>query len=135
MLIFLKKNINILHYLLSAVEPFTNIFLSETVLKRLLTQNIFFKSKQVKDVLNTDGVLYQAGKPADYFVLILEGRCRVTVCKENLVFETGPFSYFGIPAITVNVSPGMFTFLLLTFLIVVVIITFILHEIVFCLSE
>ncbi|GIX74548.1 metal transporter CNNM4 [Caerostris extrusa] len=51
-------------------------------------------------------ILYQAGKPADFFILILEGRCRVTVCKENLVFETGPFSYFGIPAITVTVNPG-----------------------------
>ncbi|XP_015908018.1 unextended protein isoform X2 [Parasteatoda tepidariorum] len=92
-------------FLSTSIEPFRNNYLSETVLKRLLTQNIFFKSKQVKDGPNSNGILYQAGKPADYFVLILEGRCRVTVCKENLVFETGPFSYFGIPAITVTVSP------------------------------
>ncbi|KFM70377.1 Metal transporter CNNM3, partial [Stegodyphus mimosarum] len=70
-----------------------------------MTQNIFFKSKQCKDGYNAPAnILYQAGKPADYFILILEGRCRVTVCKENLVFETGPFSYFGIPAITVSAN-------------------------------
>ncbi|GIY09010.1 metal transporter CNNM2 [Caerostris darwini] len=94
-------------FLSTSVEPFRNTYLSETVLKRLMTQNIFFKSKQNKDNSNEScSTLYQAGKPADFFILILEGRCRVTVCKENLVFETGPFSYFGIPAITVTVNPG-----------------------------
>ncbi|CAL1265152.1 unnamed protein product [Larinioides sclopetarius] len=94
-------------FLSTSVEPFRNIYLSETVLKRLMTQNIFFKSKQNKDGYNAPcSTLYQAGRPADYFVLILEGRCRVTVCKENLVFETGPFSHFGIPAITVNTTAG-----------------------------
>ncbi|GFY78974.1 metal transporter CNNM2 [Trichonephila inaurata madagascariensis] len=96
-------------FLSTSVEPFRNSFLSETVLKRLMTQNIFFKSKQNKDgaLYNAPcNTLYQAGRPADYFVLILEGRCRVTVCKENLVFETGPFSFFGIPAITVTVNAG-----------------------------
>ncbi|KAG8184776.1 hypothetical protein JTE90_011563 [Oedothorax gibbosus] len=94
-------------FLSTSVEPFRNIYLSETVLKRLMTQNIFFKSIQNKNgqkvLLNP---IYQAGKPADFFMLILEGRCRVTVCKENLVFEAGPFSFFGIPAITININSG-----------------------------
>ncbi|XP_054709137.1 unextended protein-like [Uloborus diversus] len=93
-------------FLSTSVEPFRSIYLSETVLKRLMTQNIFFKTKPTNDGYDDQPStpLYQAGKPADYFILILEGRCRVTVCKENLVFETGPFSHFGIPAITVTVN-------------------------------
>jgi CRP-like cAMP-binding protein len=39
------------------------------------------------------------GKAADYFVLILEGRVEVTVGKESLVFESGPFSHFGSSAL------------------------------------
>lgn len=91
------------------MEPFRTIYLSETVLKRLMTQNIFFKAMQSKSNAGqkaSSNAIYQAGKPADFFMLILEGRCRVTVCKESLVFETGPFSYFGIPAITI-VHSGM----------------------------
>lgn len=35
------------------------------------------------------------GVPADYFVLILEGRVQASFGQENLVFEGGPFTYFG----------------------------------------
>lgn len=42
------------------------------------------------------------GKPADYFVLILEGRVEVTVGKESLVFESGPFSHFGSYALNLT---------------------------------
>ena len=40
------------------------------------------------------------GKPYDYFVLILEGRVEVTVGRENLVFESGPFTHFGSQSLT-----------------------------------
>ena len=46
------------------------------------------------------------GKAADYFVLILEGRVEVTCGRENLVFESGPFTYFGQQALTQNVGVG-----------------------------
>ncbi len=36
----------------------------------------------------------------DYFVLVLEGRVQVQVGKENMVFETGPFCYFGSHVLT-----------------------------------
>lgn len=36
----------------------------------------------------------------DYFVLVLEGRVQVQVGKENMVFETGPFCYFGSQVLT-----------------------------------
>ncbi|KAL3173637.1 hypothetical protein MRX96_041458 [Rhipicephalus microplus] len=44
--------------------------------------------------------IFDAGKLCDYFTVVLEGRVRVTVGKENLVFEAGPFSYFGLPVLT-----------------------------------
>lgn len=50
-------------------------------------------------------VLYLAGKPVDYFIMILEGRVSVTVGKENLIFESGPFSHFGLCALAAP-SPG-----------------------------
>lgn len=40
----------------------------------------------------------------DFFVLILEGRVEVTVGKENLVFEGGPFTHFGLQALAPNVG-------------------------------
>lgn len=35
---------------------------------------------------------------------MLEGRVEVTVGKESLVFESGPFTYFGIQALTQNIG-------------------------------
>lgn len=46
------------------------------------------------------------GKAADYFILILEGRVEVTMGRENLVFETGSFTYFGMQALTQNIGVG-----------------------------
>lgn len=54
-------------------------------------------------------VIYQQGKPVDYFVLILEGRVEVQVGRENLLFESGPFTYFGIQALAQNVGVGTTT--------------------------
>lgn len=49
-------------------------------------------------------IIFQQGKPVDFFVLVLEGRVEVTVGKENLVFESGPFTHFGLQALTQNVG-------------------------------
>lgn len=91
-------------FLSTSVEPFKNDHISEAVMKKLLAQDVFFKTKNCKDNHSKSDAnhIFQAGKAADYFVLVLEGRCLVTVSKEKLVFETGPFSYFGLPVITVN---------------------------------
>lgn len=40
-------------------------------------------------------LLYEAGKAADYAILILQGRARVLVSKDCLVFMAGPFMFFG----------------------------------------
>lgn len=84
-------------YLATTVEPFTANYLSDSVLKRLLSQKIFYKVKTDDD--ETQKRLYKAGQPADYFIMILEGRVHVVCGKENLVFDGGPFSFFGKAAL------------------------------------
>ncbi|KFM57853.1 Metal transporter CNNM4, partial [Stegodyphus mimosarum] len=64
-----------------------------------MAQDVYLKSKPGKeDYVPSSNILYQSGKASDYFILILEGRCLVTVGRENLTFETGPFTSFGLPA-------------------------------------
>lgn len=89
-------------YLATSVEPFKKNLISESVLRRLMLQNIFLSIKMHS---RDDPMIYVAGQPADYFVLVLEGRVSVTVGREKLLFETGPFSTFGIPAIYRSPDP------------------------------
>lgn len=54
-------------------------------------------SRSSKDDPGTN--LYTRGKGANYFILIIDGRVRVTIGRENLVFTCGNFSYFGTEAL------------------------------------
>ena len=60
-------------------------------MRRLLNQDVVRHVKN-KSKMKSDpsAVIFQQGKPVDFFVLILEGRVEVTVGKENLMFEGGP---------------------------------------------
>lgn len=92
------------------VEAFSKNTISETILRRLLKQDIVFHIKKNKDWRNDPATLiYQRGKPTDYFVLILEGRVEVTIGQENLIFESGPFTYFGTQALIQNVGIGKYS--------------------------
>ncbi|XP_018331048.1 metal transporter CNNM4 [Agrilus planipennis] len=92
-------------YLSTSVGPFKSDSISETILLRLLKQDIYHNVKKSKDWRNDPlTLIYQQGKPVDYFVLILEGRVEVTVGRENLVFESGPFTFFGTQALMQNVG-------------------------------
>ncbi|KAH7981786.1 hypothetical protein HPB52_001096 [Rhipicephalus sanguineus] len=82
-------------FLSTAVRAFTSEFVTPAVLRRLMAQNIFFTLRP-----STGKNIFDAGKPCDYFTVVLEGRVRVTVGRESLVFEAGPFSYFGLPVLT-----------------------------------
>lgn len=46
--------------------------------------------------------IYEYGKVADYFVLILNGNAELITGKEKIVSEVGPFSYFGVSALCVS---------------------------------
>lgn len=96
-------------YLSTCVEAFKSESISEPILRRLLKQDIIYHIKvKSREKARNDptAVIYQQGKPVDYFVLILEGRVEVTVGKENLMFESGPFTYFGTQALTANIGIG-----------------------------
>lgn len=97
-------------YLSASVDLFKPDIISEQTLKRLLKQDIFLHVKKSKDKKDQNIYIYQQGKPVDFFVLILEGRVEVTVGKENLVFEGGPFTFFGLQALMQNVSVGKLVF-------------------------
>ncbi|KAL0853107.1 hypothetical protein ABMA27_012875 [Loxostege sticticalis] len=93
-------------FLNTSVDPFRPELISESVLRRLLKQDVIQHIKLRGDEGRDDPKRYvfQEGKPVDYFVLILEGRVEVTVGRENLVFEAGPFTYFGVQALTQNIG-------------------------------
>lgn len=96
-------------YLSASVDLFKPDIISEQTLKRLLTQDIYLLIKKNKDKKDQNLFIYQQGKPVDFFVLILEGRVEVTVGKENLVFEGGPFTYFGLQSLMQAVPVGKIT--------------------------
>lgn len=93
------------YFLFLALEPFKRDSISENILRRLLNQDVIrhikIKTKSKNDPLN---VIFHQNKPVDFFVLILEGRVEVTVGKEMLIFESGPFTHFGLQALAANVG-------------------------------
>lgn len=92
---------------IAAVDAFKPDSVSETILRRLLSQDVVHHIKiKAREKNNQSLLIYEQGKPADYFVLIVEGRVEVTVGQENLLFECGPFTYFGTQALVQSVGVG-----------------------------
>lgn len=92
---------------LSTIDSFKSEIISENILRRLLKHDVIYHIKvKSREKARHDPVtiIYQQNKAADYFVLILEGRVEVTLGKENMTFESGPFTYFGTQALVINVS-------------------------------
>lgn len=90
-----------------SVDSFKSDIISENILRRLLKHDVIYYIKvKSREKARHDPVtiIYQQNKAADYFVLILEGRVEVTLGKENMTFESGPFTYFGTQALAINVS-------------------------------
>uniref|UniRef100_A0A672LZ81 Metal transporter n=1 Tax=Sinocyclocheilus grahami TaxID=75366 RepID=A0A672LZ81_SINGR len=89
-------------FLATEVSLFNPLQISDKVLLRILKhpdviQEIKFNEN---DKRSQQHYLYQRGKPVDFFVLILQGRVEVEAGNENMMFETGPFSYYGVMALT-----------------------------------
>ncbi|XP_042206392.1 unextended protein-like [Homarus americanus] len=99
-----------LQYLRTSLEPFKEGQLSEMIVKKLLNQDVIhsikLRHKEQSRVDQQHTYLYTQGKPVDFFVLILEGHVEVTIGKENLSFESGPFTYFGMAALSQVQSIG-----------------------------
>ncbi|XP_033014907.1 metal transporter CNNM4 isoform X2 [Lacerta agilis] len=89
-------------FLSTEVTQFTPSLISEKILLRLL------KHRDVINELKYDEenkkcpqhFLFNRNKPADFFILILQGRVEVEIGKEGLKFENGAFTYYGVSALT-----------------------------------
>lgn len=82
-------------FLYTSVAPFHPDFISETVLQKVLKQDVIVNIQ----LGSTDQYIYNAGKPTDTFTMILQGRVEVQYAKDGIQFEGGPFSHFGIQAL------------------------------------
>ena len=58
--------------------------------------DVFREIKIKKQTSEEDLDIIEKGKPIDYFILIVEGRVQANIGKEELVFESGPFSFYGL---------------------------------------
>ncbi|XP_040578802.1 unextended protein [Lepeophtheirus salmonis] len=86
----------VFQYLSTCVEPFKPVLICEPVLKKLLVLDIFKEIKVKQSDQKSDTEIISRGKPIDFFILIIEGRVEVNIGKEGLIFEGGPFTYFGV---------------------------------------
>ncbi|KAL8562755.1 hypothetical protein ACOMHN_022630 [Nucella lapillus] len=86
-------------YLSTAVEPFKEQYIARSVLKQLIRQNIFVTINSISSDDASRNYVYKRGKECDFFILLLEGHMEVEIGKENLTFETGPFTYFGVESL------------------------------------
>ncbi|XP_058268261.1 metal transporter CNNM4 isoform X2 [Hemibagrus wyckioides] len=91
-------------FLATEVSLFSPLQISDKILLRILKhpdviQDLRFNEN---DKRSQQHYLYQRGKPVDYFILILQGRVEVEAGNENMKFETGPFSYYGVMALTTS---------------------------------
>ncbi|XP_019635750.1 PREDICTED: metal transporter CNNM2-like isoform X8 [Branchiostoma belcheri] len=94
-------------YMATSIDLFKPELISETVLRRMLQQDVVVDLKvKVEQKDSTSNNIYTNGKPADYFVLILQGRVEVRAGKEGLTYETGPFTHFGEAAIVASEHTG-----------------------------
>ncbi|NXR62168.1 CNNM4 protein, partial [Rhadina sibilatrix] len=89
-------------FLSTEVTLFTPSFISEKILLRLLKysdviQELKFDEENKKSPRH---FLYCKNKPADYFILILQGKVEVEAGKECMKFEAGAFSYYGVMALS-----------------------------------
>ena len=82
-------------YLTTNIEPFKVQFMSEIVLKRLLTMNVYREIKIKKDSEGNQQkqdekelIIMTKGKPIDYFVLIIEGKLLTYLLEVPSIFAT-----------------------------------------------
>ncbi|CAG5132938.1 unnamed protein product [Candidula unifasciata] len=87
-------------FLTTTVEPFSDVHLARNVLKTLMRKDIVVTLTPSATHPNKN-YIFRKGIPSDKFVLILQGTVEVEIGGESMVFETGPFSYFGVECINI----------------------------------
>uniref|UniRef100_F6S8G1 Metal transporter n=1 Tax=Equus caballus TaxID=9796 RepID=F6S8G1_HORSE len=93
-------------FLATEVPQFSPSLISEKILLRLLKYPDVIQELKFDDhnKYYVRHYLYTRNKPADYFILILQGKVEVEAGKENMKFETGAFSYYGTMALSSSAS-------------------------------
>ena len=91
------QRLALFQFLSASVEPFSEDHISPAILRRLLhTEDL---SCEVAFDEKSPSVVYEAGKPANFFTLVVEGEVQVEIGDEKLKFECRSFSYFGVKAL------------------------------------
>ncbi|KAM9067830.1 metal transporter CNNM4 isoform X1 [Sarcophilus harrisii] len=95
-------------FLATELPLFNSSIISEKILLRLLKYPDVIQELKFDEhhKLAARHYLYVRNKAADYFILILQGKVEVEAGKENMKFETGAFSYYGIMALTSPLNMG-----------------------------
>uniref|UniRef100_A0A671K1F9 Metal transporter n=1 Tax=Sinocyclocheilus anshuiensis TaxID=1608454 RepID=A0A671K1F9_9TELE len=98
-------------FLATEVSLFSPLQILDKVLLQILKHPDVIQEMKFNenDKRSQQHYLYQRGKPVDFFVLILQGRVEVEAGNENMKFETGPFSYYGVMALTAPCPGECFT--------------------------
>lgn len=91
----------LMHYLTEEVTLFSSRIINRNVIKKLLSQKVFFLVK-VDNQMQTPFFLFKKNQPCDYFILILEGKVEVEIGEEKLRFEAGAFTNFGLNGISLS---------------------------------
>ncbi|XP_060712707.1 metal transporter CNNM2-like [Hemiscyllium ocellatum] len=88
-------------FLSTEVTLFAPAHMSEKILLRLLKHPDVINEIKFDEgnKLAAEHYLYVRGKAVDYFVLVLQGKVEAEAGKEDMKFETGPFSYYGTMAL------------------------------------
>ncbi|XP_057698742.1 metal transporter CNNM2 isoform X2 [Corythoichthys intestinalis] len=96
-----------LRFLATEVDLFAPPQMSEKILLRLLKHpNVIQELKYDEKIKRApEHYLFHRNRPVDYFILILQGKVEVEAGKEGMKFEAGPFSFYGMMALTVSPVP------------------------------
>jgi hypothetical protein len=87
-------------FLSASVEPFGPSKMSSNIVSRLLGHDVVVHVPLSDSSTTNQQMLYERGRAADCFTLIVEGHVKIIVSNEDFVFDGGPFMCFGVQAIT-----------------------------------
>ena len=96
---------SLLYPFLTALDAFSEDIISLNVLKRLINQPCVIQEVKLQDTNTAEHkYLYKKGAPADFFILIINGKVEVLIGQEGFSFEEGPFTFFGAKALLLSLG-------------------------------
>lgn len=93
-------------FLVTEIQAFKRLK-QDTVLKLLRHPDVLQILTEADVSRDPDrATLMKIGEPCNFFILILEGHCDVSVGKDGMVFDNGPFTHFGHKGLQQATSNG-----------------------------